>query len=116
MSFPALLDNKVDIKKRTKPSSPDSMGGGGAITYVLVYKRVPFCFESLDRKTDQAIIAYDKKTTFPDYFGYCEYLSGIKGGQVVFFGSRRFEIKLVENTKEMGKYMKLSLTELTRNE
>lgn len=114
MSFAGLLDNKVDIKERSKGG--DDMGGGGTISYVLVYKRVPFRFESLDNKMDQAIIAYDKKTTYPDYFGYCEYRSGIKGGQVVFFNNRRFEIKLVQNWSEQKIYLRLSLTELTRNE
>lgn len=115
MSFAALLDNKVDIKERTKAGSPDSMGGGGAVTYTTIYTNVPFRFETLDRKTDEEMIAYDKKTTNPDYYGYCEYLSGIKGGQVVVFNSRMFEIKLVQDWSEREKYLRLSLTELTRD-
>lgn len=113
MSFAALLDNIVDIKERSKAG--DSMGGGGTVTYVSVYKRVPFRFETLDRKTDEEMIAYDKKTTNPDYYGYCEYRSGIRGGQVIFFDSRRFEIKLVQDWSEQGKYLRLSLTEITRD-
>jgi len=115
MSFAALLDNKVDIKSRTK-ASPDTMGGGGVITYTDIYLNVPFRFESLDRKMDEQMLAYDKKTTNPDYYGYCEYRANIKGGQVIFFNSRKFEIKLVQDWSEQGKYMRLSLTEITRNE
>ncbi len=115
MSFAALLDTTVDIKERTK-ASPDSMGGGGTITYTTLYTNVLFRFETLDRKTDEEMIAYDKKTTNPDYYGYCEYLSGIKGGQIVVYNSRMFEIKLVQDWSEQGKYLRLSLTELTRDE
>lgn len=113
MSFAALLDNKVDIERRSKAG--DTMGGGGTVTYISVYTNVPFRFETLDRKTDEEMIAYDKKTTNPDYYGYCEYLSGIKGGQVVVFNNRKFEIKLVQNWSEVGKYLRLSLTEITRD-
>jgi len=112
MSFAALLDNKVDIKSRTKGG--DTMGGGGTITYADVYLNVPFRFESLDKKEE--LLAYDKKTTYPDYYGYCEYKANIKEAQVVIFDSRYFEIKLVQDWSEQGKYMRLSLTEITRNE
>lgn len=112
MSFAALLDTIVDIKRRSK--GVDSMGGGSSLTYVSVYKRVPFRFEALDKKEE--LIAYDKKTTYPDYYGYCEYLSGIKEGQVIFHNSEKFEIKLVQDWSKQGKYMRLSLTEITRNE
>jgi len=111
MTFAALLDNTVDIKERAKGG--DTMGGGGAITYTDVYLNVPFRFESLDKKEE--MLAYDKKTTYPDYYGYCEYRANIKGGQVVIFNSRYFEIKLVQDWSEQGKYMRLSLVELTRN-
>ena len=112
MSFAALLDNKVDIKSRTKAG--DTMGGGGAITYTTVYLNVPFRFESLDKKEE--LLAYDKATTYPDYYGYCEYRANIAEAQVVIFDSRYFEIKLVQDWSEQGKYMRLSLTEITRNE
>ena len=111
MSFAALLDTTVDIKERTLAG--DSMGGGGIITSTTLYTNVPFRFESLDKREE--IQAYDKKTTYPDYYGYCEYLSGIKGGQLIVHNSRNFEIKLVQDWSEQEKMMRLSLTELTRN-
>lgn len=112
MSFAGLLDTTVNIKKRSPGG--DTMGGGGTITYDFVYKRVPFRFESLDKREE--MLAYDKKTTYPDYYGYCEYRSGIKEGQVIFHNSDRFEIKLVQDWSKQKRMMRLSLTELTRNE
>ncbi len=112
MSFQSLLDSNVSIKRRG--GTTDSLGGGGSITWNLIYSNVPCRFETLSHR--EAVFAYDKKTVYPDYYVYLEYRSGIKEGDCVFKGGRKFEIKLIEDWSEQGKYMKLTVAELGRGE
>jgi len=112
MSFAALLDSTVTIKRPTV--TRDDLGGEGSTAYATLYARVPCRFESKTEKL--GAIAYDKDAVFPDYFVYLEYRSGIKEGDRIYLGSREFEIKLIENWSEQGKYMMLAVVELGRNE
>lgn len=111
MSFRNLLDSEVDIKRSS--SAVDDIGGGGAVSYSVLYRRVPCRFETLTKKLE--IIAYDQSAVFPDYYVYMEYRSGIIEGDHLFLGSRTFEIKLVEDWSEQETYMQLAVVELKRN-
>jgi len=112
MSFRALLDPTCTIK-REDISTVDEIGGYSDTTYTVLYRRVPCRFETLTKKLE--IIAYNKEAVFPDYYVYMEYWSGIKEGDILEKDGRTFEIKLVENWSEAGKYMKLAVVELGRD-
>ena len=112
MSFQALLDNTITIKRPTKVIN--DLGGEGSTTYAVLYTNVPCRFDSQTKKLE--IIAYNKDAVFPDYFVYLEYRSGIREGDRLYLGSREFEIKLIEDWSERGKYLMLAVVELGRNE
>jgi len=110
MSFAALLDNVCDFKC---PVLTADGKGGFTETWTVSYTNVPCRFETTSRKLE--ILAYGGKSDiYPDYLLYLEYRSGIKEGDHVFFGSKEFEIKLVEDWSEQGKYMRLSLVDYNR--
>ena len=111
MSFTGLLDSKCKIMQETL-GVPDGMGGYGASGWGVLYPRVACRFESLP-KAEEAL-AYDTKITYPDYYLYLVYRSGIKEGMRIYYKGRQFEIKLDENWSEQDKYQQLLLTELTR--
>ncbi len=117
MSFAGLLDSKCTIMQQTLPVAPDDgMGGYLAATiaasWSVLYPHVACRFESLAKAEE--ILGYDKKTTYPDYYVYLVYRSGIKEGMRIHHNSREFEIKLVENWSEQERYLQLAVTELTR--
>ena len=117
MAFVNLLDSKCTIMQETLPVAPDDgMGGYLAATiaasWSVLYPHVRCRFESLP-KAEEAL-AYDAKITYPDYYVYLVYRSGIKEGMRIHHNSRQFEIKLVENWSEQEKYLQLAVTELTR--
>ena len=116
MSFEGLLDSKCTIMQQTLGVSDDGMGGYLAATVAaswnVLYPHVACRFESLPK--EEEILGYDKKTTYPDYYVYLVYRSGIKEGMRIYYKGRQFEIKLGENWSEQGKYGQLLLTELTR--
>jgi hypothetical protein len=110
MSFPALLDNTCDIKEQ--PLTSDGQGGYSDDAQVFVYTNVPCRFE--DRRSKEMEFVYDKKTIYPEYFMYLEWLDGVNEGMIVVFDSREFEIKLVKNWSERSIYMTLILVETKR--
>lgn len=110
MSFQALLDNSCDIKDETL--TPDGMGGWTRADTIL-YTNVKCRFETTSRKAEILALG-GKADVYPDYYVYLEYLSGIKEGDHIIYDSRTFEIKLVEDWSERGKYMRLSVVELKR--
>jgi len=114
MSFPALLDSKCKIMQETLGATDDGMGGytTAVISWDVLYAHVRCRFESLP-KAEEAL-AYDKTITYPDYYVYLKYRSGIKEGMRIYHNSRQFEIKLVENWSEQEKYLQLAVTEITR--
>ena len=111
MSFEGLLDSKCTIMQETLGAA-DGMGGHGASTWAVLYAHVRCRFESLPK--EEEILGHDKKTTYPDYYLYLVYRSGIKEGMRIYHNSRQFEIKLVENWSEQEKYLQLAVTEITR--
>jgi len=114
MSFEGLLDSFCNVKGETL-GAPDGAGGYGPSTWNIIYRRVPCCWETLTKKLE--ILAYDKTAAYPDFYVYMEFLSGIKeGGRIVKEDGREFAIKLIEDTKLMGIYMKLAVSELKRGE
>ena len=111
MSFEALLDSTCKIMQETL-GAPDGAGGYTASSWGVLYAHVRCRFESLP-KAEEAL-AYDKTITYPDYYVYLVYRSGIKEGMRIYHNGRRFEIKLVENWSEQERYLQLAVTEITR--
>ena len=110
MSFQALLDSQIDIKRLSYTT--DDIGGQGTPAYAVLYTNVKCRFESLPKKLE--IKAYDQTAIFPDYKVYLESHSGIIEGDRVFLGSKEFEIKLIEDWSEQGKYMTFHVAEIGR--
>jgi hypothetical protein len=113
MSFPSLLNSKCNIKSETAGGT-DLMGGTEASTWVTIFWNIPCCFEAYERKIEMTV--FDKTAPIPDFVVYLEWRSGIKEGMRLLKNGVEYEIKLVENTKFLDKYMKLQVTELKRNE
>ena len=111
MSFEGLRDSTCKIMQETLGAA-DGMGGHAASSWGMLYPHVRCRFESLP-KAEEAL-AYDTKITYPDYYVYLVYRSGIKEGMRIYHNSRQFEIKLVENWSEQERYLQLAVTELTR--
>jgi len=110
MSFASLLDNSCDIKRVS--TTPDGQGGWTS-SEVIVYSSIPCRFESKPRKLE--ILAYGgMKEVYPDYIIYIASRSGVVEGQLVIFKERKFEIKLIEDWSERGKYMSLHVVEKER--
>ena len=111
MTFAGLLDSTCKIMQETLGAA-DGMGGYAASSWGILYSRVRCRFESLPK--EEEILGHDKKTTYPDYYIYLVYRSGIKEGHRIYHNGRQFEIKLVENWSEQEKYLQLAVTELAR--
>jgi len=111
VSFENLLDSKCRIMQEVS-GADDGAGGFLPSTWAVLYNHVRCRFESLPKAEE--ILAYDKDITYPDYYVYLVYRSGIKEGMRVYHNSRRFEIKLVENWSEQERYLQLAVTEMTR--
>ena len=110
MSFSSLLDNSMDIKRESLTA--DGMGGYTK-AYAVLYTNVKCRFETTSRKTEILALG-GKADVYPDYIVYMEYRSGIKEGDHIIYHSRTFEIKLVGDWSERGKYMPLEVVELKR--
>lgn len=115
MSFSGLLDSLCDVKGEV-PGDKDGAGGFLPSTWTIIYRRVPCCWETVSMQRKLEISAYDKTAVIPDFYVYMEFHSGInEHGRVVKDG-KEFDIKLVEDTKLMGIYMKLAVAEIKRGE
>ena len=115
MSFEGLLDSFCDVKGETL-GTPDGAGGYGPSTWNIIYRRVPCCWETISMQRKLEISAYDKTAVIPDFYVYMEFHSGInERGRLVKDG-KEFDIKLAEDTKLMGEFMKLAVAELKRGE
>jgi head-tail adaptor len=111
MSFRSLLNQTVTIKRASYATGAD---GRQARTWAVLYRRVKCRFEALHSK--ETVIAYDKATTFANYFVHLEYLSGIKEGDRLYMDNgRTFDVKLVMNFDEANDIMKLAVMEVDRN-
>lgn len=113
MSFEGLLDSFCDVKEETL-GDPDGAGGYELSTWSIIYRRVPCCWETLTRKLE--ILAYDKTASYPDFYVYMEFHSGINERCRLVRNGKEFAIKLIEDTKFMGELMKLAVAELKRGE
>ena len=111
MSFQSLLDSTCTIK-RLDESTKDAIGGYTDTSYAVLYRRVKCRFENFPKR--QEIMAYAGVNTFPEFYVYISSLSGIKEGDFIYKGNRQFEITLIEDWSMQGRYMRLSVTELTR--
>ena len=115
MSFSGLLDSLCDVKREV-PGDKDDAGGFLLSTWTIIYRRVPCCWETVSMQRKLEISAYDKTAVIPDFYVYMEFLSGINEGCRLVRNGKEFDIKLVEDTKLMGIYMKFSVAELKRAE
>lgn len=112
MSFDGLLDSTVDIIRQTQTT--DGQGGfTTADTYL--YRRVKCRFEATMGTPEVA--AYGAVGVFPDFTVYLNYISGIKeGDRLVDRNSKQFEIKIIDDWSKQGKYIRLAVVEIGRNE
>ena len=115
MSFSGLLDSLCDVKGEI-PGEKDGAGGYLPSTWTIIYRRVPCCWETISMQKKIEILAYDKMAVIPDFYVYMEFLSGINERCRLIRNGKEFDIKLVEDTKLMGVYMKVAVAELKRGE
>lgn len=111
MSFASLLNSVVDIKRKVQTADGQ---GGYTTAWAVIHKRVPCRFQALTSK--EAMLSYDKAAVFANYFVHMEHLSDIAEGDRIYLGARTFEIKLVQDYAEIGKYLKLAVLEIGRGE
>jgi len=111
MSFASLLNQTVDIKRRVQTADGQ---GGYTTAWSVIHRRVPCRFHALTSK--EAVLTYDKAAIFANYYVHMEHLSDIAEGDRIYLGTRKFEVKLVQDWDEVGKYLKLAVLEIGRGE
>lgn len=111
MSFKSLLNSTVDVYRKTQT---DDGQGGYTSTWAAIYTSKKCRFQALTSK--EAVLTYDKATVFANYYIHMEHLSNIAEGDRIYLGTRTFEIKLVQDYAEIGKYLKLAVLEIGRGE
>ena len=111
MSFAGQLDKTVNIK-RFAEGAADGMGGYLPGSWASIYKNIKAAIVLIHK--GEQIIQYDKANVFAEFFWYLEYLSGVKEGQRVHWGSKSYEIKLVLPWQEKERFMKLACVEIAR--
>ena len=112
MSFASLLNQTVDIKRKVQ--IVDEQGGYKEASWSVIHRRVPCRFQALTSK--EAMLTYDKSSVFANYYVHMEHLSDIAEEDRLYLGARAFEIKLVQDYAEIGKYLKLAVLEIGRGE
>ena len=115
MSFEGLLDSFCDVKGETL-GAKDGAGGYEPSTWNIIYRRIPCCWETISMAKKLEILAYDKTAVIPDFYVYMEFLSGINERCRLVRNGKEFDIKLIEDAKLMGIYMKVAVAELKRGE
>jgi SPP1 family predicted phage head-tail adaptor len=111
MSFKSLLNSTVDIYRKTDTADGQ---GGYTSTWAAVHSRKRARFQALGSK--EAMLTYDKATVFANYFVYMEHITGVTEGDRVYLGTRKFDIKLVQDWDETSEYLKLAVLEIGRGE
>jgi len=111
MSFAGQLDKTVRIKDFTQ-GAPDGMGGYLPSTWVTIYKRIKGARVPIPK--GEQIIQYNKIDVFAEIFWYMEFLSAVKEGQRIYWGSIEDEVKLVLPWRYKGRFMKLVCVEVGR--
>lgn len=111
MSFRSLLNNKVNIKRKTQVADGQ---GGYTTTWAVVHYRVKCRFQALTSK--EAMLSYDKAAVFANYYVHMEHITDIAEGDRLYLGVRIFEVKMVIDYAEVGKYLKLAVLEIGRGE
>jgi len=114
MSYAGHLDKTVKIKDSVK-GEPDGLGGylppvGDA--WVTIYKRIKAARVPIPK--GEQIIQYNKIDVFAEIFWYMEFLSAVKEGQRICWGSIEDEVKLVLPWRYKGRFMKLVCVEIGR--
>jgi len=111
MSFASLLNSTVDIYHKTDTAD---LQGGYTSTWAVIHSSIKCRFQALTSK--EAILTYDKTAIFANYYVHMEHLSDIAEGDRAYLGTRKFEVKLVQDWDEAGKYLKLAVLEIGRGE
>jgi SPP1 family predicted phage head-tail adaptor len=111
MSFRSLLNSKVNIKRKTQAADGQ---GGYTTTWAVVHYRVKCRFQALTSK--EAMLSYDKAAVFANYYVHMEHISDVAEGDRLYLGTRAFEVKMVIDYAEVGKYLKLAVLEIGRGE
>lgn len=111
MSFKSLLNSTVDIYRKTDTADGQ---GGYTSTWAAIHSRKKCRFQALTSK--DAMLTYDKAAVFANYYVHIEHLSDIAEGDRIYLGTRMFEIKLIQDYAEIGKYLKIAVLEIGRGE
>jgi SPP1 family predicted phage head-tail adaptor len=111
MSFRNLLNQSVTIQRRTDTTDDQ---GGYTNTWATLLRRVKCRFNALS--SNEMAILYDKQKIIADFKVYLEYQSTIKEGDRILFGTRTFDIKLVNDWDEVNKYQRLYVAEVAHGE
>jgi len=111
MSFASLLNQTVDIKRKVQTADGQ---GGYTTAWSVIHRRVPCRFQALTSK--ETMLTYDKSSVFANYYVHMEHLSDIAEEDRLYLGARAFDIKLVQDYAEVGKYLKLAVLEIGRGE
>ena len=111
MSFPSLLIHTADVIRSV--DTPDGKGGFTTAT-VTAMRRVPCRFNAMSAKT-MALIA-DKLKVLAGFTVYMKGGVDIREGDVLLKNddSRKFDVKLRENVDELGRMLKLTVSERDR--
>jgi len=111
MSFPGLLDSKVNVARQTRTA--DGQGGYSSATDTVLLHNVPCRFESLAGR--EAAQYYQKLTPLPDFIVYMEFQSLIKEGDILIDDrARRYAVKMVEDWSLQKRYLKLAVSQIER--
>jgi head-tail adaptor len=108
MSYRSLLDKTATIKRETLTS--DSQGGFTR-TWAVVYRHAPCRFQSLMSR--ESAMAYDKATTFANYYIYFEFMD-LQEGDRIYLESRAFAVKLIKDWDEKKNMMTIAAVEVDR--
>ena len=101
---------KIDIKYL---STTTGAGGKLVKTWVARYEDVPFRFEAL-RPEDEALF-YDREKVTNRFAGRMKYKANISTRDRVYYGTREFDIKKIDNWDEQNLWLRIILEEITND-
>lgn len=111
MSYRSLLNSTVDIYRKTDTADGQ---GGYTSTWAAIHSRKKCRFQALGSK--ESMLTYDKAAVFANYYVHMEHIAGLAEGDRIYLGTRTFDIKLIQDWDEVGKYLKLAVLEIGRGE
>ena len=110
MSFASLLNSTVNVQRKTETADGQ---GGYTTTWAVLHRNVPCRFQALTSR--ELILSYDKASVFANYYVHLEHRDVAEGDRL-YLGTRAFDVKMVIDYAELGKYLKLAVLEIGRGE